>query len=135
MRAICERRSAALLYGANFSVGVQAMYKLVSQMVPLVHGYTITISETHHESKKDAPSGTALALKQVLLEMDPGLKIEIVSYREGEAVGTHAIRARLGDDVIEIRHEAISRRSFAEGAVRAAEWLCGKTGCYDFKEI
>jgi 4-hydroxy-tetrahydrodipicolinate reductase len=50
-------------------------------------------------------------------------------------VGTHVISARLGDDVIEIRHEAISRRSFAEGAVRAAEWLCGKTGCHDFKEI
>jgi 4-hydroxy-tetrahydrodipicolinate reductase len=83
----------------------------------------------------DAPSGTALALKQALLEVDPALKVEIVSHREGEAVGTHVISARLGDDLIEIRHEAISRRSFAEGAVRAAEWLCGKTGCYDFKEI
>ena len=50
-------------------------------------------------------------------------------------MGTHTITARLGDDVIEIRHEALSRRSFAEGAVRAAEWLCGKTGCYDFREI
>jgi len=67
--------------------------------------------------------------------MDPTLKIDITSYREGEAVGTHVISARLGDDVVEIRHEAISRRSFAEGAVRAAEWLTGKTGCYDFKEI
>jgi 4-hydroxy-tetrahydrodipicolinate reductase len=100
-----------------------------------VHGFELTISETHHKSKKDAPSGTALALKQILLEMDPALKIEIVSHREGEAVGTHVISARLGDDVIEIRHDAISRRSFAEGAVRAAEWLCGKAGCYDFKEI
>jgi 4-hydroxy-tetrahydrodipicolinate reductase len=135
MRAICERRNAALLYGANFSVGVQVMYRLARQLVPLVHGYEISISETHHESKKDAPSGTALALKQALLEVDSTLKILILSHREGEAVGTHTITARLGDDVVELRHEAISRRSFAEGAVRAAEWLSGKTGCYDFKEI
>jgi 4-hydroxy-tetrahydrodipicolinate reductase len=135
MRAICERRNGALLYGANFSVGVQVMYRLARDLVPLVHGYEISITETHHEGKKDAPSGTALALKQTLLEVDPALKVEIVSLREGEAVGTHAIIARLNDDVIQIRHEALSRRSFAEGAVRAAEWLCGKKGCYDFREI
>ena len=135
MRAICERRNAALLYGANFSVGVQVMYRLAKDLVPLVRGFELSISETHHEGKIDAPSGTALALKQVLLEVDPALKVEIVSHREGHAVGTHTVTARLGDDVIEIRHEALSRRSFAEGAVRAAEWLCGKTGCYDFSEI
>jgi 4-hydroxy-tetrahydrodipicolinate reductase len=135
MRAICERRNAALLYGANFSVGIQAMYRLARELVPLVRGYEISISETHHEGKKDAPSGTALALKQALLEADPALKVEIDSHRQGEAVGTHTITAKSGDDVIQIRHEALSRRSFAEGAVRAAEWLCGKTGCYDFKEI
>jgi len=135
IRAICERRNGALLYGANFSIGIHVMYKLVRELVPLVHGFEISISETHHETKKDAPSGTALALKQALLEVDPELKVEIVSHREGEAVGTHTITARLGDDVIQIRHEALSRRSFAEGAVRAAEWLCGKTGCFDFKQI
>ena len=135
MRAICERRNAALLYGANFSVGVQVMYRLAKDLVPLVRGFELSISETHHEGKIDAPSGTALALKQVLLEVDAALKVEIVSHREGHAVGTHTVTARLGDDVIEIRHEALSRRSFAEGAVRAAEWLCGKTGCYDFSEI
>jgi 4-hydroxy-tetrahydrodipicolinate reductase len=135
MRAICERRNAALLYGANFSVGVQAMYRLARELLPLVRGYEISISETHHAGKKDAPSGTALALKQSLLEVDPGLHVEIVSHREGEALGTHTISAKSADDVIQIRHEALSRRSFAEGAVRAAEWLCGKTGCFDFKEI
>jgi 4-hydroxy-tetrahydrodipicolinate reductase len=135
MRAICERRNAALLYGANFSVGIQAMYKLARELVPLVRGYEISISETHHAGKQDAPSGTALAIRQALLEADPSLKIEIVSHREGEAVGTHTITAKHGDDVIQIQHEALSRRSFAEGAVRAAEWLCGKTGCYDFREI
>jgi 4-hydroxy-tetrahydrodipicolinate reductase len=111
------------------------MYRLARQLVPLVHGYEISISETHHEGKKDAPSGTALALKQALLEVDPALKVEIVSHRQGEAVGTHTITARLGDDVIQVGHEALSRRVFAEGAVRAAEWLCGKRGCYDFQQI
>jgi 4-hydroxy-tetrahydrodipicolinate reductase len=135
MRAICERRNAALVYGANFSIGVQVLYRLARDLVPLVHGYEISISETHHEGKKDAPSGTALALKQTLLEVDSALKVDIVSHREGEAVGTHTITARQNDDVIQIRHEALSRRSFAEGAVRAAEWLCGKKGCYDFREI
>ena len=135
MRVVCDRRNGGLLYGANFSVGVQVMYRLARELVPLVHGYDITITETHHESKKDAPSGTALALKQTLLEVDPALKIDIISLREGESVGTHTITARLGDDVVEIRHEALSRRSFAEGAVRAAEWLAGKTGCFDFRQI
>ena len=135
IRAICERRNGALLYGANFSIGMQVMYKLVRDLVPLARGFEISISETHHEGKKDAPSGTALALKQALLEVNSELKVEIVSHREGDSVGIHTVTARLGDDVIQIRHEALSRRSFAEGAIRAAEWLCGKTGCYDFKHI
>jgi 4-hydroxy-tetrahydrodipicolinate reductase len=135
VRAICERRNGALLYGANFSVGMQVVYKLVRELAPLVHGFEISISETHYEGKKDAPSGTALALREALSEVDPELRVEIVSHREGDSVGTHTVTARRGDDVIQIQHEALSRRSFAEGAVRAAEWLCGKTGCYDFKQI
>jgi 4-hydroxy-tetrahydrodipicolinate reductase len=135
IRAVCERRNGALVYGANYSVGVQAMYRIARQLGPILPGFTITITETHHQSKKDKPSGTALALKQALLEGDPSLKVEIISHREGDHVGLHSIVARSGDDVIEIRHEALSRRSFAEGAVRAAEWLCGRTGFFDFREI
>jgi 4-hydroxy-tetrahydrodipicolinate reductase len=135
IRAICERRNGGLLYGASFSVGVQVMYRLVQQLLPMVPGFEIGISETHHESKKDKPSGTALTLRRALLEVDPALNVEIVSHRQGEAVGIHTVTARLGDDVIQIRHESLSRRSFAEGAVQAAEWLCGKTGCFDFRDI
>jgi 4-hydroxy-tetrahydrodipicolinate reductase len=135
IRAICERRNGALLYGASFSVGVQAMYHLAEVLLPLVPRYEISITETHHVSKKDKPSGTALTLKQSLLLGDPSRAIEIMSHREGDAVGSHVISARSGDDVIQIRHDSLSRRSFAEGAIRAAEWLAGKTGCYDFKEI
>ena len=135
VRAICERRNGALVYGASFSVGIQVMYQLARQLVALAPGFEISITEVHHTSKKDTPSGTALGIKQALLEADPALKVEIISHREGDAVGTHTITAKLGDDVIQIRHDALSRQSFAEGAVRAAEWLCGKTGCYDFREI
>src|ERR1700677_3091499 len=109
IRAICERRNGALVYGANFSIGMQVMYKLVRDLVPLVRGFEISISETHHEGKKDAPSGTALALKQALLEVSSELKVEIVSQREGDSVGIHTVTARLGDDVIQIRHEALSQ--------------------------
>jgi 4-hydroxy-tetrahydrodipicolinate reductase len=98
-------------------------------------GYKFSITETHHVTKKDAPSGTALSLKQVMEQAHPGLQVEIVSKREGDAAGIHVVEARSENDVIELRHESFSRRGFAEGAVRAAEWLAGKTGCWDFRDV
>ena len=135
IRAICERRNAGLLYGSNFSIGVQVMYRLAEDLAKLAKGYTITMSETHHVGKKDAPSGTALSLKHVLESAAPSQQVEIVSHREGDSLGTHVITARSGEDLIEIKHEALSRRAFAEGAVRGAEWLAGRTGCFEFREI
>jgi 4-hydroxy-tetrahydrodipicolinate reductase len=135
MRAICERRNGALLYGSNFSIGVQVIYRVAAELARAARGFQVTVEETHHAGKKDAPSGTALSIKQVLEAANPSLQVKITSHRHGDSVGTHVVTARLGDDVIEIKHEARSRRSFAEGAVRAAEWLAGKKGCYDFHEI
>jgi 4-hydroxy-tetrahydrodipicolinate reductase len=135
MRAICERRNGGLLYGSNFSIGVQVMYRVAAELARTARGYRVTVEETHHAGKKDAPSGTALSIKEVLEAANPSLQVKITSHRRGDSVGTHVVTARLGDDVIEIKHEALSRRSFAEGAVRAAEWLAGKKGCYDFHEI
>ncbi|MGH9587276.1 MAG: dihydrodipicolinate reductase C-terminal domain-containing protein, partial [Acidobacteriaceae bacterium] len=86
-------------------------------------------------SKKDAPSGTALSMKQALLASNPKLEIEITSKREGDASGIHVIEARSANDVIELKHEAFSRRGFAEGAVRAAEWITGRTGVWEFSQI
>jgi 4-hydroxy-tetrahydrodipicolinate reductase len=97
--------------------------------------YKFSITETHHVGKKDAPSGTALSIKQVLQSANPALEIEITSKREGDASGIHIIEARSQNDLIELKHEAFSRRGFAEGAVRAAEWITGKTGVWDFSEI
>jgi 4-hydroxy-tetrahydrodipicolinate reductase len=135
MRAICLRRNAGFVYGANFSGGVQILYRLAEELARLARGYHIEIRETHHAGKKDAPSGTALSLKRALEAADPSLDVKIASHREGSSMGVHIVSARAGEDVLEIKHEALSRRSFGEGAVRAAEWLAGKTGCYEFREI
>ena len=135
MRQLAARREAALLYGTNFSIGVQALFRVARDLALAVPGYKFRIVETHHVTKKDAPSGTALTLKQVLQSANPALEVEIESKREGDVSGIHLIEARSANDVITLSHESFSRRSFAEGAVRAAEWIASKTGCWDFQEI
>lgn len=135
MRSLAERKGAGLLYGTNFSVGVQAMLRVARELAVAAPHYKFSITETHHTGKKDAPSGTALSLKQVLQSANPSLEVEITSKREGDASGIHVIEARSQNDKIELKHEAFSRRGFAEGAVRAAEWIAGKTGVWEFSEI
>jgi 4-hydroxy-tetrahydrodipicolinate reductase len=135
MRSLADRKGAGFLYGTNFSVGVQIMLRLARELVKDAPGYRFSITETHHASKKDAPSGTALTIKQVLEAANPALHVEITSKREGDASGIHIIEARSGNDLIELKHEARSRRAFAEGAVRAAEWIAGKAGVWEFSEI
>ena len=83
-----------------------------------------------------APSGTAIALQQLIREAGGTQKAaEITSFREGEVVGLHEVVFESGADRIYLCHDAKSRRGFAEGAVRAAEWLAGKKGFYDFKDV
>ena len=135
MRALAERKGAGLLYGTNFSIGVQAMLRVARELALSAPDYKFSITETHHVSKKDAPSGTALTIKQVLQTANPALQVEITSKREGDASGIHVIEARSRNDVLELKHEAFSRRGFAEGAVRAAEWIAGKSGVWEFSEI
>jgi 4-hydroxy-tetrahydrodipicolinate reductase len=133
-----ERRGASLLYGANFSIGVQVMLKLAEMMTKELAGlnYTLSISETHHLTKLDAPSGTALTLRDVVRRSCNMGDIPIKSIRHGEAVGLHVLEAESNGDRILLTHESHSRRPFAEGAVRAAEWLStAKSGVYDFREI
>jgi len=138
MRGLAERKGAGLLYGTNFSIGVQVMMELVAAMGNALKGagYSYSIDETHHTSKLDAPSGTALTMQQTLASMDAeAAKFEIASHRVGDASGLHTIEARSDGDRIVLTHEAFSRRGFAVGAVRAAEWLNGRTGCYDFRDV
>jgi 4-hydroxy-tetrahydrodipicolinate reductase len=134
MKALAIKRGAGLLYGTNFSIGVQKLFRLTAELARL-DGYSYSIAETHHTSKLDAPSGTAITLKEIIQSAYPGIEIPVTSHRIGDAKGEHAVTARSEVDVIEIRHDAFSRRGFALGAVRAAEWLNGKSGAWDFREI
>ena len=137
-KALAERRGASLLYGTNFSVGVQLMLKIAAGMAAELKraGYTFSISETHHETKLDAPSGTALNLRDVVRKAVDMDQISIESVRHGEAVGLHVLEATGPGDKILLTHESHSRRAFAEGAVKAAEWLANsRPGVYDFQDI
>jgi 4-hydroxy-tetrahydrodipicolinate reductase len=134
MKALAKKRSGALLYGTNFSIGVQKLFSLTASLAQL-DGYKFSIAETHHISKLDAPSGTAITLQQIFEAAQPGAKVEITSHRIGDAKGEHIVTATGPDDILELKHDAHSRRGFALGAVRAAEWLHGKQGAWDFREI
>jgi 4-hydroxy-tetrahydrodipicolinate reductase len=135
MKAIAERRGGALLYGTNFSIGVQKLFRLTAELAKL-DGYNFSIAETHHTSKVDAPSGTALTLKEIIQSARPRAEVEVTSHRVGDAKGEHVVTAQSEVDVLELRHDANSRRGFALGAVRAAEWLATqKSGVWDFREI
>jgi 4-hydroxy-tetrahydrodipicolinate reductase len=134
LRAIAQRRGGGLLYGTNFSMGVQKLFRLTAELAR-IEGYKFSISETHHTSKLDAPSGTAITLKEIISSVQPGINVPIESHRVGDANGEHIVTARSEHDVIELRHDAHSRRGFAIGAVRAAEWLCAKSGVWEFREI
>ena len=134
MKALAIRRGGALLYGTNFSIGVQKLFRLTGELAKL-DGYQFSISETHHESKLDAPSGTAITLREIVEAARPGTHVEVTSYRVGDAKGEHTVNATGPDDLIELRHNAHSRRGFALGAVRAAEWLANNSGAHDFRDI
>jgi len=134
MKALAVRRGGALLYGTNFSIGVQKLFRLTAELARL-EGYEFSIAETHHTSKLDAPSGTALTLQQIIRKEQAEAEAPITSHRVGDAKGEHVVTAKGAYDILELRHEIEDRRCLAEGAVRAAEWLHGKTGVWEFREI
>ena len=135
VREIVFQHDAGFVYGANFSYGVNLFFEIAQIAADaLKHGFTGNIEEIHHTHKKDAPSGTAVKIQQVV-EQAAGKKLEIASIREGDVPGTHTIKLESDVDTLTLTHAAKSRRGFAEGAVMAAEWLHGKTGFYDFREI
>jgi 4-hydroxy-tetrahydrodipicolinate reductase len=137
IKALVETRGTALVYAPNFSVGVNLFLEVArSAAAALSHGYSGQIFERHHVTKKDAPSGTAIALQFVIQQASghPG-EVEITSFREGDVVGMHEVVLESAADRIYLCHDAKSRQGFADGAVRAAEWLAGKKGFYEFKDI
>jgi 4-hydroxy-tetrahydrodipicolinate reductase len=132
---LVQARNAALLYGSNFSVGMNFFFKAIRAIAPILkQDYRGNIVERHHVHKKDKPSGTAVTLQNIL-ESGSGVKIEVASVREGETVGMHLVMLDSANDTILLTHDAKSRIGFAEGAVRAAEWLLGRTGFYEFPDV
>lgn len=131
-----EKHTGALLYGVNFSVGVNLFYKIIECAGELFKGlsdYAPFIEEAHHARKKDAPSGTALRLRELL---SPKLEREIpvASTRAGFIPGTHSVGFDSVADQITLTHTARSREGFAAGALMAARWLKGRKGVYEFSE-
>jgi len=137
VRVLVEQHNTGFVYAANFSVGVNLFLEATrAAAAALQHDYSAQIFERHHAHKKDAPSGTAIAMKRVIHDAAPDREApEITSFREGEVVGFHEVVFESPADRIYLSHDAKSRRGFAEGAVRAAEWLVGKKGFYDFKDV
>jgi 4-hydroxy-tetrahydrodipicolinate reductase len=137
VRNLVDRHGTGFLYAANFSIGVNLFLDIArSAAAALQHDYSGQIFERHHARKQDAPSGTALAIQRLIREASgKNEDLEIISFREGDVVGLHEVILESPADRIYLCHDAKSRRGFAEGAVRATEWLAGKKGFHDFKDV
>lgn len=139
IKARCLREKQALFVSANFSIGVHIFMsaaRFLAQKVNTQGGYLPRIEEIHHIHKLDKPSGTALVLKQnVLPQLDGIQDIDITSFREGETVGVHRLQLESDADTLELVHTAKNRGGLALGAVRAAQWLHGKTGFFGMEDM
>ena len=136
----CRLYGHSLLTASNFSIGMNIMFAINERLAELMRGrkdYSVSISETHHIHKLDAPSGTAISLQRQIAECGERSveSVPITSYREGEVPGTHSVVYDSEIDTITLTHEAHSRKGLALGAVLAAEFLLGKKGCYTMKDV
>lgn len=127
-----------LVYGANFSLGMNLFFEIVShsaRLIGMLPQYDAYMAEEHHRAKKDAPSGTALNLLDLMRPHLNNPNLNIASVRAGSIPGTHVIGFDSEADTIVLEHRARSRQGFAEGAVLAARWIAGKKGFYDFRQV
>jgi len=134
-RRLVEREGGALIHGANFSVGVQVFYRVVARAAELLSAfdYDPFIEEAHHARKRDAPSGTALRLRE-LVAAEFGRDFSVASTRAGHIPGTHRVGFDAAADQLTLTHAARSREGFAAGALVAARWIQGRRGVYEFSE-
>lgn len=142
-----------VVHGANFSVGIHLFLRLArdaARLADAAGGYDVHIEETHHRRKRDHPSGTAIRVAETILDEvdakarwapgppdgpgDPAV-LYVTSVRAGEVPGTHVIGLEGTYDRLEMRHEASGRTGFAQGALRAAEWIGGRGGLHTFEEV
>jgi 4-hydroxy-tetrahydrodipicolinate reductase len=137
VRRAVERANGALIYGANFSVGVNLFYRIVARAAELFRGfeyYAPFVEEAHHSRKRDAPSGTALRLRDILAAGYES-EIPVASTRAGHIPGTHRVGFDSQADQILLTHTARSREGFAAGALVAARWIQGRQGVFEFSEV
>ncbi|MBT3302701.1 MAG: 4-hydroxy-tetrahydrodipicolinate reductase [Bacteroidetes bacterium] len=155
VEALSKKYNGTLFYATNFSIGVNVMFsisELLAKMLNNQDSYLVSINETHHSKKKDAPSGTAITLAENLIKhmdfVDHWEKIEkgqefeqkggvipIFYSREDEVVGTHEISLHSNVDKITIRHDAFNRTGFATGTLIATEWVADKRGIFTMKDL
>ena len=134
---IVRKHDGAFVFGANFSIGVNLFYRVVdiaSELLAKFPEYETFIEEQHHSRKKDAPSGTALKLKEIVsrhIDRD----FSVAATRAGNIPGTHRVGFDGPADQIQLEHTARSREGFASGALLAAEWIVGKKGFYEFTDV
>ncbi|HET9804090.1 MAG TPA: dihydrodipicolinate reductase C-terminal domain-containing protein, partial [Candidatus Acidoferrum sp.] len=129
---------SGLVWGANFSVGMNLFREIVAEAARRFareENYGAWGWEIHHSAKKDAPSGTLLTLAEEMKRSGYAREIGLSANRAGAAMGTHEIGFDSVEDTITIRHTAKSREGFARGALRAANWVIGKRGVFEFREI
>lgn len=147
---LCKEKNGAFFYASNYSIGVNIFFEINRRLAQLMNRfgeYDVTIEETHHTQKKDAPSGTAVTLAEGVLEnLDRKQKwvcgtttvpeeLEVIAIRRSVVPGTHTVTYESDVDALSITHMAKSRRGFALGAVLAAEFLHGKTGIFSMKDL
>ena len=145
----CEKEGQTLFYAPNFSIGMNIMFMLNSQLAKITekYDYKLSLTETHHIHKLDKPSGTAVKLANDIIENNKNYNswglddytnkgvLPIESIREGEYFGIHEVKAESSCDIISLRHEAFSREGFATGAVIAAEFIQGKKGIFTMNDL
>jgi 4-hydroxy-tetrahydrodipicolinate reductase len=137
VRAIVETSDIGLIYGSNFSIGVNLMFKLVERAGELFKSFEMYdpfLEEAHHKFKIDAPSGTAFSLKKIV-DGELGRTVPTASTRAGYIPGTHTLGFDSEVDTLTITHTARSRAGFAEGAIVAAKWIVERKGFYEFPQI
>ncbi|HLG16034.1 MAG TPA: dihydrodipicolinate reductase C-terminal domain-containing protein [Blastocatellia bacterium] len=136
-RGLVNQHGVGLVYGSNFSIGVNLMFKIVAysaQLFARFPAFDPFIEEAHHKFKKDAPSGTALSLKRIV-EREYEREVPASSTRAGYMPGSHTVGFDSAADTLTVNHTARNREGFAEGALMAARWIAGRKGFYEFSEI
>jgi len=138
MRAVVEMHGTGMVWSPNFSIGVNVFSRLVREAAKLLADepqYGAWAWEIHHHTKKDAPSGTLIKLVNDMKSAGFERTIDVGSNRAGAHPGTHEVGFDSAADTITLRHSARSREGFARGALKAAQWVVGKKGVFEFSDV